>query len=73
VRVDEPGYAMPLEFWARAWRAGVTVCEMPVERIYNESDRSFGQDLDDPARRFAYYMDVWERALAHVSPETTEE
>jgi dolichol-phosphate mannosyltransferase len=63
VEIEEPGYAMPLEFWARAWRAGLTVCEMPVERIYQESDRSFGQDLDDPERRFRYYMEVWERAL----------
>jgi glycosyltransferase involved in cell wall biosynthesis len=64
VRIDEPGYAMPLEFWARAWAAGLTVCEMPVERIYNDHDRSFGQDLDDAERRFAYYMAVWERTLA---------
>jgi glycosyltransferase involved in cell wall biosynthesis len=62
VRIDEPGYAMPLEFWARAWRTGLTVCEMPVERIYSDGDRSFGQDLDDPERRMAYYMDVWRRA-----------
>ncbi|MDO8915716.1 MAG: glycosyltransferase family 2 protein [Coriobacteriia bacterium] len=64
VQIDEPGYAMPLEFWARAWAAGLTVCEMPVERIYNDHDRSFGQDLDDAERRFAYYMAVWERTLA---------
>jgi glycosyltransferase involved in cell wall biosynthesis len=64
IAIDEPGYAMPLEFWARAWRAGLTVCEMPVERIYNDHDRSFGQDLDDAERRFAYYMSVWDRALA---------
>jgi dolichol-phosphate mannosyltransferase len=68
VDVEEPGYAMPLEFWARAWRAGLTVCEMPVERIYQEHDRSFGQDLDDPERRFRYYMDVWERALHGAVP-----
>jgi glycosyltransferase involved in cell wall biosynthesis len=68
VRVDESGYGMPLEFWARAWRAGLTVCEMPVERIYNDHDRTFGQELDDPDRRFAYYMKVWERALAEGAP-----
>jgi hypothetical protein len=60
---------MPLEFWARAYRAGLTVCEMPVERIYNQSDRSFGQDLDDPERRFAYYMKVWERAMTEPPVE----
>jgi glycosyltransferase involved in cell wall biosynthesis len=72
VRVDEPGYAMPLELWARAWRAGLTVCEMPVERIYSDGDRSFGQDLDDPERRMAYYMDVWRRALAEARAPGTE-
>ncbi len=72
VRVEEPGYAMPIEFWARAWRSGLVVREMPVERIYNEHDRSFGQDLDDPERRFAYYMDVWERAISATVPVAEE-
>ena len=63
IRIDEAGYAMPLEFWARAWKAGLTVCEMPVERIYMDHDRSFGQDLDDPERRTAYYLQVWQRTL----------
>jgi glycosyltransferase involved in cell wall biosynthesis len=68
VPIDERGYAMPLEFWARAWRAGLTVCEMPVERIYFDHDRSFGEHLDDPALRLAYYVSVWERALAECGP-----
>jgi glycosyltransferase involved in cell wall biosynthesis len=72
VRIDEPGYAMPLEFWARAWRAGLTVCEMPVERIYSDGDRSFGQDLDDPERRMRYYMEVWRRALSEGPATVTE-
>lgn len=71
ITVTEPGYAMPLELWARAYRAGLTVCEMPVERIYNSSDRSFGQDLDDPEKRLAYYLEVWERAMT-VADEGTE-
>lgn len=72
VRASEPGYAMPLEFWARAWRAGLTVCEMPVERIYNDHDRSFGQSLDDPEVRYSYYMTVWERTLAEGGPADEE-
>jgi dolichol-phosphate mannosyltransferase len=63
VAIDEPGYAMPLEFWARAWCAGLTVCEMPVERIYFDHDRSFGEHLDDPELRLEYYLSVWQRAL----------
>jgi dolichol-phosphate mannosyltransferase len=63
VEIDEPGYAMPLEFWARSWRASLTVCELPVERIYFDHDRSFGEHLDDPELRLSYYLSVWERAL----------
>jgi dolichol-phosphate mannosyltransferase len=54
---------MPLELWAQAYRAGLCVVERPVERIYFDGDRSFGQDLDDPDRRFRYYLRVWEEAL----------
>lgn len=61
--VTEPGYAMPLELWARAWKLGLTVLELPVERIYFDGDRSFGEDLDDPERRLAYYLRVWSRTL----------
>jgi len=58
-----PGYAMPLELWAKAWRAGMVVKEIPVERIYCDRDRSFGASLDDPEKRLAYYLDVWTCAL----------
>lgn len=66
--LTEPGYAMPLELWALAWKAGLTVRELPVERIYCDRDRSFGEQLDDPERRFAYYIDVWDRAVGQESP-----
>lgn len=66
--LTEGGYAMPLELWAHAWQAGLTVLELPVERIYCDRDRSFGDELDDPERRLAYYISVWERALeGHLS------
>lgn len=61
--VREPGYAMPLEFWARAYQAGLAVTEVPVERIYLDDDRSFGGSLDDDEVRLAYYRSVWRRAL----------
>jgi len=63
VRLTEPGYAMPLELWAHAWRAGLRVRELAVERIYCDRERSFGADLDDPDQRLAYYLEVWKRAL----------
>ncbi len=63
IRLDEPGYAMPLELWAKAWQCGLSVREIPVERIYCDHERSFGAALDDPETRYAYYLDVWSRAL----------
>jgi dolichol-phosphate mannosyltransferase len=64
MRLTETGYAMPLELWAEAQRAGLCVVELPVERIYFDGDRSFGLDLDDPDRRLGYYERVWRQALA---------
>jgi glycosyltransferase involved in cell wall biosynthesis len=61
--LQEPGYALPMELWAKAWKAGWKVVELPVERIYFDHDRSFGADLDDPAKRLAYYERVWRAAL----------
>jgi dolichol-phosphate mannosyltransferase len=61
--IREPGYAMPLELWVRAWQAGLRVIELPVERIYFDNDRSFGEDLDDAEKRYAYYRRVWRSAL----------
>lgn len=64
IRLSEGGYAMPLELWAKAWKCGLCVRELSVERIYCDHDRSFGATLDDAEVRYAYYQDVWTRALA---------
>ncbi len=63
VEIEEPGYAMPLELWAKAYRRGLSVREIPVERIYCDYDRTFGRDLDDPLMRLEYYLTVWHWAL----------
>lgn len=64
--LTEPGYGMPLELWAKAWRVGWKIEEVPVERIYFDHDRSFGADLDDPDKRLAYYRRVWQTALGEA-------
>ncbi|MDZ4064149.1 MAG: glycosyltransferase family 2 protein [Coriobacteriia bacterium] len=63
IELREPGYAMPLELWAKAYRAGLRIREVAVERIYHDHDRSFGSALDNPDARLAYYMRVWRAAL----------
>lgn len=61
--LSEPGYAFPMQLWAEAWKAGLTVRECAVERIYLAGDRSFGEDLDDPDKRLEYYLRVWRESL----------
>lgn len=63
IELCEPGYALPMELWAKAYRRGLLVRELAVERIYCDHNRSFGGALDDPEHRFQYYMRVWHRAL----------
>lgn len=52
----ESGYSMPLQFWIQAKHFGLRVTELPVSRIYDDPNRSFGVELDDPAKRLDYYL-----------------
>jgi dolichol-phosphate mannosyltransferase len=52
----ESGYSMPLQFWVQAKHFGLRVTELPVSRIYDDPNRSFGAELDDPAKRLNYYL-----------------
>jgi dolichol-phosphate mannosyltransferase len=61
--LDEAGYAFPLQLWPRVHAAGLRVGEIPVKRIYNDPNRSFGHDvrvgdLDDARNRLGHYLSV---------------
>lgn len=63
LRLDEPGYAFPLQFWVECVRAGLRIREVPVRRIYRDRNREFGGTLDDPAARLHHYLEVLLGAL----------
>ncbi len=63
LRLDEPGYAFPLQFWVQCVRAGLRIREIPVRRIYRDRSREFGGTLDDPAERLQHYLIVFVREL----------
>lgn len=63
LHVTEAGYAMPLEVWAQAARAGLSIVELPVPLIYLDLARSFGGSLDDSETRLAHYRSVLNRAV----------
>lgn len=60
-RITVPGYAMPMQFWVQAARAGLRIRELAVPLIYNDPTRHFGGVLDDPSVRLRHYLDVMER------------
>ncbi len=72
LRITVPGYAMPMQFWVQAARAGLRVREIPVRLIYNDPNRHFGGMLDDPTIRLQHYLDVLETELA-VEPSPDAE
>jgi glycosyltransferase involved in cell wall biosynthesis len=63
LRLDEPGYAFPLQLWPRAYREQLRIHEIPVKLIYNDPTRHFGGLLDDATRRLTHYIGVLHREL----------
>jgi hypothetical protein len=66
LHITEPGYAMPLEVWVQAARAGLKIVELAVPLIYLEEARSFGGSLDNANTRAQYYSQVLDRVIAGV-------
>lgn len=64
LKLDEPGYGMPLQFWIQARHFGLSVAEIAIPRLYKNLNRTFGSGLDDPERRLAHYRSIIERELA---------
>ena len=64
LKLEEVGYAMPLELWVQAAAAGLRMIELPVPLIYLDESRSFGGALDDSDVRLEYYRLVIERSFA---------
>ncbi len=69
LELTEYGYAMPLELWVQAWCHRLTVVELAVPLIYLDEDRSFGDNLNDPAVRLEYYRQVLARSFAALPPD----
>ena len=71
LRLTEDGYGMPLELWAEAAKAQLSIHEIPVPLIYLDESRSFGGALDDSVTRLKYYRQVLDRAMARTDEGRT--
>ncbi|MCB0335718.1 MAG: glycosyltransferase family 2 protein [Bdellovibrionales bacterium] len=61
LHLNEYGYAFPLQFWVQAAHHHLSICEIPVKRIYKNMNRTFGNGLDNPEVRESYYLEVLKR------------
>ncbi|WP_428938412.1 glycosyltransferase family 2 protein [Fontivita pretiosa] len=68
LKLDEPGYAFPMQFWPRAAAMNLRITEIPVRLIYNDPTRHFGGMLDDASRRLAHYLEVLNREMKWRPP-----
>ncbi len=64
LELSEDGYAFPMQLWARAAAHALRVREIPVDLIYNDPNRSFGETLNDPEVRLRHYREVLHREIA---------
>lgn len=63
MKLQDTGYAMPLELWVQAACLKLNVVELPVPLIYLDERRSFGGVLDDMQTRLDYYREVLNRSF----------
>ena len=56
--------------WGSEPTSSIKVIEVPVKLIYRDVNRSFGANLDRPAARMRYYLDVIERECRAVTSPT---
>jgi len=64
LKLNEDGYAFPLQFWVQAAANDLRITEVPIRLIYNDPNRSFGGPLDDATHRLAHYTRVFDAELA---------
>ncbi len=64
--LTETGYAFPMQFWVQAAALGLGIREVPVKRIYNDTTRTFGGNLDDAERRLAHYRSVMDAEIERM-------
>ncbi len=64
LKLDESGYAFPLQFWVQAAAHNLRIIEQPISLIYNDPNRSFGGILDNPELRLRHYQHVFDKELS---------
>jgi hypothetical protein len=67
--LKEQGYRMGLEILLELIRTRTSFSEIPIEAIYFNPERKFGNGLDNSRQRLLYYLEV----IAHKQKEIVYE
>ena len=68
IRLDEPGYAMPLELWAKAWKCGLDGArDAGRAHLLRPRPHRSARSSTIPRRATRTTCDVWNRALEEDS------
>lgn len=68
LRLDENGYAFPLQFWVQAAAHRLRIQEAPVRLIYNDPTRTFGGPLNQDDARLRHYRQVLAAEMERCAP-----
>ncbi|NOX57254.1 MAG: glycosyltransferase family 2 protein [Planctomycetes bacterium] len=71
--LSETGYAFPMQFWPQVVANDMTVSELPIRLVYNDPNRHFGGDLDDPTIRHQHYVEVFESEMKRLEQKRLEQ
>ena len=72
LKLDEKGYAFPMQLWPRVAKANLRLTEIPVRLIYNDPNRYFGGKLDDATYRLKHYLSVLAAELEKFNQRASE-
>ncbi|HBY57997.1 MAG TPA: glycosyltransferase family 2 protein [Candidatus Atribacteria bacterium] len=67
LKLSEKGYGFPLQLLIQAYKNNLTIKELPVSMIYKDKTRTFGNYLDDPEKRLAYYQKIIDNEVKRCS------
>jgi len=72
LKLDEKGYAFPMQLWPRVAKTNLRLTEIPVRLIYNDPNRYFGGKLDDATFRLKHYLAVLQAELEKFDQPASE-
>lgn len=63
LKLDEPGYGLPIQLWLRAAAKNLKIIEIPVKLIYLDWTKNFHNNFKSVYERYKYYLEIIKREV----------